>query len=729
MSGPERGRTWPYALALAAQNVATYWSHYFGTAGIPWDFSLSYFGMVAFWTSLVRDGVFPQWVPFQQMGYPFALQMQSGMNYLPFWIFPLLGLRYTLRAAIIFQCVHVLAGAFGMFQLARHIQRSPREALVAAVAYQAFGGFFSNAEHPDIVRAFALTPWLLYVFTFDRPLTSPLPRRAWLIPPILFLFLTGAYPGNVIAGGLIVGLFVALQAVDALAARAHWRVVVTTTTFVGGLAALGCGMAAIHLGPTWLFREQYFRGAALDPSLRFGLWLEHLPGLFMSNAHLPGEISMTSTYVTLPIVILACLVPLTALRQRWVLVAVSLLAAVLAAGDRFPGGTALRASVQLLGLSRFPSSDYRAFVGVGVILMALSGLRAVVTKEDGALSNRWLLARLALAAMSVGLALRLAPALSRQDTVVAALSFLLTLGVVVGLWLNAKSVSLTVVTLAVAAVAIDAARVLPDIPGWKEPDMEAYYPRQGSPPYTRNRGRRLAPEYIVENLPATRPAREFPEDLTRWSGYINGHYYLNDLTPNVLRDAATVMGHERYRRYMSSSWTPLLLPLAVASDSALRIELPDSFLDQASHAASSMGIITQRRYGINDVTYDIMLNTPALLVENEMYFPGWTAHISAPAAVTSAGVTSSSSLTTNVVAGRGSDERFDAVVVNGVFRAWRLPAGTYQLTTRFHLPHLFALRAVTGSCAMLWLALWSIYLRTVGARTAEPAGVDETSLR
>ena len=82
--------------------------------------------MVAFWTAVVRDGVFPQWIPFQQMGYPFALQMQSGMNYLPLWIFPALNLPYTLRAAIVFQCLHVLVGAIGMFLLARHVQQSRR---------------------------------------------------------------------------------------------------------------------------------------------------------------------------------------------------------------------------------------------------------------------------------------------------------------------------------------------------------------------------------------------------------------------------------------------------------------------------------------------------------------------------------------------------------------------------------------------------------------------------
>src|SRR5262249_46842153 len=107
------------AAVLTAQNAVIFFAHYVRSAGFPWDFGMSYYAMVAFWTTGVRLGTLPQWVPFQQMGYPFALQVQSGINYLPLWIFPVAGLSYTLHAAIVFQCLHVLAGSVGMFVLAR----------------------------------------------------------------------------------------------------------------------------------------------------------------------------------------------------------------------------------------------------------------------------------------------------------------------------------------------------------------------------------------------------------------------------------------------------------------------------------------------------------------------------------------------------------------------------------------------------------------------------------
>ena len=293
-------RQWPFLAVLAAQNVVVYRAHYFGSAGIPWDFSMAYYAMVAFWTAVVRDGVFPQWIPFQQMGYPFGLQVQSGMNYLPLWIFPALNLQYTLRAAIIFQCLHVLVGAIGMFLLARQVQQSRGLALVAGLAFQCFGGFYSNAEHVDIVRAFAYAPWLLYVYSLDRTTTAKLPRRTMLIPLVLYLFLTGSYPGNVISAGVIIPLLVGLQLLDALIGGARPRHVISIATRIVGLSVLGCSMASVHLGPLVLFREQFVRGEPLLTAPRIGLWFEHLPGLFLSNASLPGEISMTSTTCRCP---------------------------------------------------------------------------------------------------------------------------------------------------------------------------------------------------------------------------------------------------------------------------------------------------------------------------------------------------------------------------------------------------------------------------------------------
>src|SRR5688572_17280346 len=98
--------TWLMVSVLAIQNLTIFQNHYFRDYGFPWDFIQGYYSMAAFWTSVVSQGVYPSWIPYPQLGLPSNLLLQSGIHYLPLWIFPLLRIEYTLNAAVIFQCLH-----------------------------------------------------------------------------------------------------------------------------------------------------------------------------------------------------------------------------------------------------------------------------------------------------------------------------------------------------------------------------------------------------------------------------------------------------------------------------------------------------------------------------------------------------------------------------------------------------------------------------------------------
>jgi len=689
-------RTAVWLLPVAAQNLILYWRHYLGSVGIPWDFLLSYYGMVAFWTGLVREGVWPEWVPFQQMGYPFALQIQSGMHYPPFWIFAVTDLVYTLHAAIVTQCLHMLAGAIGMFLLARLLQRSDGEALVAAVTFQCFGGFFSNAEHPDIIRAFVWSPWLLWACTLDPTRADGrLPARAAAIPPLLYLFLTGAYPGNIIAGGLIIPLYVLLQL-----GEARRRAVPASTILRAGagtlvLGLLGVAMAIRHLGPIAIFRDQYFRGAP-HGFPRETLWLEHLPGLFMSNASLPGEISMTSTYVSLPILILAGFAPVAALRRLWVFLTVGVVAAVMAAGDHLPIGAALRAAVPVFGLSRFPSSDYRVFIAIPAILLGLSGLHALRSRALGPTS---LAIRSACILTVVGWGVAHTPRLTGGDAVMTfamAMASITFAAVVRHGFFPPAAVWPTVLLLVVC----DASRVVPRIPGWSDPNGVPPYGQRASLTQARNRARQIGSPAINGRFPASRPARVKPDGLDRWLGYLNRQYYANDLTPNVLRVTTVIESNQRYQQYMMAAWTPVLVPAPGAGQGLV----DDSTLD-AALAGKSMadaGSVTLLQYGINEIRYGVMLRDPVLMVENEMYFPGWRAGFS----------TSASPI--------------EAIAVNGVFRGWRLPPGTYTMVASFEFPNRRFLTGIAISSTMLWLVFVALRSRGHAVPSSDRTGTAES---
>lgn len=667
-------RTWPYVVPLVIQNLIIFHGHYFGEVGFPWDFSMSYYAMVAFWTAGIGQGVFPQWVPFQQLGYPFALQIQSGINYLPLWIFPATTLPYTLRAAIIVQCLHVLVGAIGMFVLARHLQGSRKYALLAAIGFQFFGGFYSNAEHPDIVRAFAFTPWLLYVFTIGNSEERRIPGRVLLLPIVLSLFLTGAYPGNVIAAGIVIPLFLILQLLDVWLRGAFTSTVAARVAAIAGMSGLGVGMAFLHFAPVALFRDQFFRGQPLDIP-RFTLWVEHLPSLFLSNRLIPGEISMTSAYVSLPMLLLAAFVTFPVLRRYWVYLVIAVVAVLMAAGDHVPLGMALRRAVPSLNLSRFPSSDYRAFIAVPLLLCSILGLRVIVERQLSLVSMA-VRGALGLAFVTWGLS-RLYPMSSVIGMVTIAIA-LATLVAVAWLARARRPLTVTGLTVVAALVVVDAVRVLPDMHSWNQPRIDEYYEQQGWPAYTRNRGRRLVASSVFRNTPESRPERIEPRGLVRWSGYSDGRYYTSDLTPNVLRATAIVQSNPLYQSFMLREWLPVLLDSTASSSS-----VPAAIAARVGGGGEGDdGTVRQTRYGVNDITYDVALSRPRVLVENEIYFPGWRASLSTP----------------------GGDV-IDARPSEGVFRTWSLPAGQYTMTVRFEFPYLTVLRLVSAVSFALWLGV------------------------
>ncbi len=74
----------------------------------------------------------------------------------------------------------------------------------------------------------------------------------------------------------------------------------------------------------------------------------------------------------------------------------------------------------------------------------------------------------------------------------------------------------------------------------------------------------------------------------------------------------------------------------------------------------------------------------ALLVENELFFPGWTASLDS------------------------SPERIAAQRIHGSFRGWRLPAGTYRMTARFRIRHLSLLLLISALSAAVYAALAAV---------------------
>ncbi len=684
----DAGRPFGAVLVLAVQNLAVFWSHYFRGVGFPWDFSQAYFAMSSFSVRALEHGLLPQWLPFQCMGYPYALNLQSGLYYPPLWFFALFHLPYDLRAATILQCLHVLLGAIGMYVLVHRLFRSEAYALAGAAMFQLFGGFYSNAEHPDIVRSFAFVPWLFFAFTFRDGHRLPGKAQLVLLPLAVFFAATGGYPGNLVATLFLLGVYVAAQVTDALARRHAPSRVALVTLSILGLLVLGLGLAAVHLGPPWIDRTYMAR---LGAHFRYrSLWLEHLPLLFYSSRPLQEEPSMTSTFLTIPGVLLAFFISGKGLRERWPWLVVLGTSILMVAGDRSFLWKALTASVGAFRLSRFPSSDYRPLIALALVVIAASGFRSLDRKEIGA---RSFAVRSALAFAAVGIAGRalygawLAPRVVLGSAVAIA-------AVVVFVWIRTASEPrgrAAAVACLVALIALDAWRVLPDMITWKEPDIASLYQRRKwVHPTTEERKASM-----FEAAPASRPAREETEHphWYSWAGYLEGRYMIADKAPCILRSAVLVFEKPLYKDFMSLPWTSLDLAPPARTSEIARLTVADDRLGKAlARAVRRPAGIRQTRYGMDQISYRVSLPRETLVVENEIYFPGWEATLGPP--------------------GRRSVR---AVEVDGVFRGWLLPAGDYAMVARFRLPHLGAFRLVSLTSLALWLVVLGLGL-TVEAR-------------
>jgi hypothetical protein len=710
-----------------------FWAHYFNNVGFPWDFTKSLYAWPAFWTTSVSRGIFPQWMPYEAMGYPLPINAQVDLYYPILWIFPTLHLPYTLHAAVIVQVLHVLFGSIGMFLLLNLIFKSPRYALIGAAAFQFFGGFYSNAEHVDIIRAFAIAPWLFYVFklNIDKPSIT---RRTLFIPIVIYLLATGGYFGNFISSLFIILVFLCLEIFHAYSKAKR------TTLKVGagmvGLLILGISLSFIHYGPLLEERNQLTR--FVHPTNQFnGLFGAEIPAFFMSSRPLAAvtDISMTSTFVTLPILIFASFIQISTIKKYWTFIAILVLSILMVGGPNSPFWHSITSALPILKLSRFPSSDYRVFVAIPLIMLGTAGLRAIIEQK---LSWKEFGARVAFVITWFSVAVYslfhgyVGFGFSNTFQIASAIVVLSAtlLVVVYYVRINQLSVNLSHVTkpillswlgllLIVAIIFSDGIRVVYDMPTWHEKPSDFAYIRFNVP---LEKNGKLITYSIFNNIPSERPPREnccAPDDYNyqnfSWKGSLQGTYMMQDYGNTVLLGRSIVEANNVYRQYMLMKWTPILVSPHFINPQYTNITLPVStfsnVINQDQYQSPLCSTFTcdsaflskhliqpnlqgrdqvvQTRYGINDITYSITLASPKLMIENEIYFPGWKAHLIFP----------------------DKQMKIQASVVNDAFRAWFLPAGKYKMIAEFHYPNLLYYQITSILSLGIWIFIMLRYWR------------------
>ncbi|HST56309.1 MAG TPA: hypothetical protein VLJ42_10530 [Solirubrobacteraceae bacterium] len=672
---------------LLALTVLVFEQYLFSRWTFRWDFLGAYTTTPAFVAASIGSGHILSWSPFVASGFPVGIDPQAGLYYPGWWLLGGLGIPATLRVLTAVQIAHVLFGAVGVLALARARRLGWSWATLAATAYLFFGGFYGESEHADFVRGFAYAPWLLW------SLTPPQDGSGWTrlaaLPALVWLTVSGAYPGQIVSFGItgFVYVSVALRA----GGRELWR----RHRAALALAVIAAGaICIVVLAPYQQADHAHELHRVMKPTafVRAGasFSLRDLLGLYLNDFAWRPDATITTWAVGIPVLIGCACVRRETLCRQAPLVACGAAALALAMTPKI--GFVGRAMVTAGPLfpSRFPAADYKAIVAVALVIVAAESWSLVRARRAG-LPWRALLAGCVL----VGAAL-LAPWTYAQPTRVLWLVVLVALACVALTLVRVPARVL--VCLLLALVAIDGVREIRDyrylgrISPWRTSPAEAA-PFRARDVFVRKLPAQLSqapgsrPARIPAAVPFDRAPTGNPFDAVGW---VADGYHLIDYGGTI--------ENKLWQAEQSAVWTSMLLapwhgytfPCAVvgcggSGSSGTRLPSPSSW--RPSPAVRTLS------YGVRGVVYAVNTTQPVLMVENELGVSGW----------------------------RADTPKVRPVNVGIPLRAWRLAAGNYRFTATYRSPSR-GLQQLAALVALLaWLGCAFALSRKRRARRREPA--------
>lgn len=683
-AAPAWVRSWhvPATVSLAVLllvNVVVFYRHYAGIAVFPWDFIGGYHAGAYSYFRELYFGHLQEWEPHGTLGYPTALALQGSSYYWPFLLLTGLGVPYTHQVAASVQALHVLLGSVGMLALLRSRGVGWAVATLGAVAFMLSGGFFSNAQHVDIVRGGAYLPWLFLVFS-PRLIIA----RRWMMPVgvlVLAGFLAGAYPGIVVAAAYALFLYFTVG----LLSLRQWqeRLIALRNALLVGLAAVLLVMPK-YLPLAALGDEL----ALIPPGDRARLGPVHLFMLFFGfrSEGLPHDLTIRSLFLSPLIVLALVFATRQSLKANLDFLGVGLLACALAIAS--PLSDVLIRVLPGTAMSRLFLSDYRPLIHIALIVLSCGALETARRQAVASLRRRLVLAIGGLLLLTL-----VAYMVLESADVLAGITGL-ALTAVWGAFIAYRDNLRQGGPLAAAAVVVvvvgswafwDQYRVVWVMKGFPEYarshwqfDFEDFYeqPRRRGEAYLR----------LPESL-ARRPERQHFATVHEFGigGLYTGSYV------DLAHDSGLRL--RRNLLLLDAKSKDATLDRFVMSPSAWVVVAPDELGDPARIGACLAGGCDPRPVTIHlkgftrgGGRYAVEAEEPFALLENELYFPGWAGHLR-----------------------QGDAPRAGAVPLQARegaygFRGWVLPAGSYELETYYALPYRTPSFAAAGLGALLLLS-------------------------
>lgn len=339
-------------LALLFLTGLTFSSYFLGFSSPPWDFWGGFLTTANSWWSLGSFFSPPEYLPYLFGGFPAALGLQVGAWYLPVGILhSIVGFSPFVAAAL--QACTIGFASIGAYILARRLQINHIPALLTAIGYFFSPGFFSNAQHTDMLIAWAMFPWLLITL---------MPQKKYSVLAILgssllwFQFFIAAYPGNIISFAYFSTAVVMFHLFTTKVGRLTYLAWITIIVFSGLL------MSCLRWAPYFALTDaDNARGNAQVMSAGI---LSTLVFPFTDDA-LPNDLTMRALFI--PTTLLLGIFFIQKSKTTAYCLILIVLGVVL--GFNYPFFKAIQDPLPMLDVSRFLTNDFKAGLILGLCLL------------------------------------------------------------------------------------------------------------------------------------------------------------------------------------------------------------------------------------------------------------------------------------------------------------------------------------------------------------------------
>lgn len=599
---------------LVVLEFVVFGRYFTGESIPPWDFLGSYNTTAYLWWE--KSSFFHpiDWIPNSLAGYPAALILQDSSWYIPVGIAALFG-PFTLHASAIVAALHVAFGSVGTYALVKSFRMPFSVATFAAVAGFFAVGYFSNAQHVDIARAYAWAPWILLVLSPRWPW-----RKFWSIPLaslVLWQAVTGMYPGMIFTSLYVGIVWVAVY---------QWQDRPSLSSFIGPVA-LSAVAAALLCAPRILpyFLLSGDTAAELPDTSKFDLSM--VGTLVYGYGHFtgfPNDLSMNSFFLPVTVLVLSCF---ASLRDGISRLALAIGIPAFALGMPFFPWFDFTQSLPGLGLSRFTMSDFKVFVVLAAVLLASSGMYRLLSRSPMSRTVFWTRFGGAALVAAILFVARKAGPFTRSEWL-PGFALLVTVLALILIYrvgrLPSRSYLLATAVVALTALSGSVWAMTTTLT-WSTPRVAAEKGTYGASVDTLLTERRSAK--LETRRPARIPLGAGYDEGVLFSPVWNGSYYLD-------RDAVggyvNVKGSETVNRLTTSLMKPESGPALAEFLAAPGLVLsgestPQRMMDCVEFAACGDAAALPVRYRPGEFTYTISASEPTLAVLNEAYYTGWEA--------------------------------------------------------------------------------------------------------